>query len=189
MDNAFKESLALLRILEQDADFQKKIIEAADMMIEALISGHKILWCGNGGSAADCQHLSAELVARLQYARPALASVSLTTDTSYLTAWINDMGRGDHIFSRQIEALGQCGDVLVAISTSCNSANIIEALSKAEEKKIKRIVFGGNEGGKIRGMGNIELIVPSADTQRIQEIHMIIGHMICERIEKSFITP
>jgi len=188
MNNAFRESLALLRVLEQDRVFLDKINEATDLMIRALRSGHKILWCGNGGSAADCQHLSAELVARLAYPRPALASLSLTTDTSYLTAWVNDTGQSDHMFSRQVEALGQSGDVLVAISTSGNSLNILEALNAAEGKNMIRIILSGNDCGKIKGMGNVELIVPSANTQRIQEIHIIIGHMICEKIERSFIT-
>lgn len=187
MKNAFSESRALISILEQDYVFQQKINDTADKMIVALKANKKILWCGNGGSAADCQHLSAELVAKLNHVRPALASMALTTDTSFLTAWINDTNRSDELFSRQVEALGNESDVLVAISTSGNSSNVIEAVKKANKIGMTCIVLSGNKGGKLKGFGDFELIVPSENTQRIQEMHIIIGHMLCEKIENAFV--
>ena len=187
MENAFSESRALISLLEQDHVFQQNILDAAKIMSAALKAGNKILWCGNGGSAADCQHLSAELVAKLNHVRPALASLALTTDTSFLTAWINDTNKSDELFSRQIEALGNEGDVLVAISTSGNSANIIEAAKEANNIGMQCIVLSGNKGGKLKGLGDVTLIVPSDNTQRIQEMHIIIGHILCEEIENAFV--
>ncbi|MCF7832797.1 MAG: SIS domain-containing protein [Candidatus Marinimicrobia bacterium] len=187
MNNTFSESRTLISTIEQDHVFQQKISAAAEKMITALKENKKILWCGNGGSAADCQHLSAELVAKLNHIRPAFASISLTTDSSFLTAWINDMNESDELFSRQVEALGQEGDILVAISTSGNSGNIIEAVRKANEIGAHSIVLSGNKGGKLKGFGDIELIVPSENTQRIQEMHIIIGHILCEEIENAFV--
>ncbi|MDZ7796573.1 MAG: SIS domain-containing protein [Candidatus Marinimicrobia bacterium] len=187
MNNVFEESFAILEELRRDTAFTGKIQKASNIMLKALKEGKKILWCGNGGSAADCQHLSAELLARLRYSRKALASLALTTDTSFLTAWINDTGRSDQLFSRQIEALAGSGDVLVAISTSGNSDNIINALYSAKEKDTVSIFLGGAGGGKAAGIADLELIVPSDNTQRIQEIHIMIGHMICENIEKAFL--
>ena len=187
MKNAFSESLALISTLEQDHIFQKHIHDAAMIMSKALKHGNKILWCGNGGSAADCQHLSAELVAKLNHVRPALASLSLTTDTSFLTAWINDTNKSHALFSRQIEALGKKDDVLIAISTSGNSDNIIEAVKTAKAQGLMTIVLSGNGGGKLKHLADLELIVPAENTQRIQEMHILIGHTLCEEIEKDFI--
>ncbi len=187
MKNAFSESFVLLDALRKNEPFLHKIDTAANTLIRALRAGHKVLWCGNGGSAADCQHLSAELVARLAHSRKALASLALTTDTSYLTAWINDTGQSDHLFSRQIEALGKKGDVLIAVSTSGNSKNVIAAVAAAKNIGMETIVLSGNTGGKLAGTAETELIVPASDTQRIQEIHMIIGHMICEQVENAFL--
>lgn len=187
MNNAFSESRELITMLERDHAFQQRIDQAATIMIDALRAGNKILWCGNGGSAADCQHLSAELLAKLNHHRPALASIALTTDTSFLTAWINDTNHSRELFSRQIEGLGNEGDVLVAISTSGNSDNILEAVITAKSMNLNVIVLGGNNGGKIKGLANEELIVPSANTQRIQEMHIIIGHTMCEKIESAFV--
>jgi D-sedoheptulose 7-phosphate isomerase len=187
MKNAFSESLALISTLEQDHIFQKHIHDAAMIMSKALKQGNKILWCGNGGSAADCQHLSAELVAKLNHVRPALASLSLTTDTSFLTAWINDTNKSHALFSRQIEALGKKDDVLIAISTSGNSENIIEAVKKAKSQGLKTIVLSGKGGGKLKHMADLELIVPAENTQRIQEMHILIGHTLCEEIENAFL--
>ena len=187
MKNAFSESRKLISLLEEDHGFIKKIDNAAALMIEALNAGNKILWCGNGGSAADCQHLSAELLAKLNHLRPALASLALTTDTSFLTAWINDTNHSRDLFSRQIEGLGNEGDILVAISTSGNSDNIMEAVVAAKSKNLNVITLSGNEGGKIKGLADVELIVPSRNTQRIQEMHIIIGHTLCEKIEDAFV--
>jgi D-sedoheptulose 7-phosphate isomerase len=187
MKNAFSESRTLISTLEQDHVFQQKINDAAKLMSATLIAGNKILWCGNGGSAADCQHLSAELVAKLNHVRPALASLALTTDTSFLTAWINDTNKSDELFSRQVEALGNEGDLLVAISTSGNSSNIVEAAKEANNLGMHCVILSGNNGGKLKGLGNVELIVPSENTQRIQEMHIIIGHVLCEEIEDAFV--
>jgi len=188
MKKAFSETLKVITILEQDQAFQQNIENAAKLMSSALKKGNKILWCGNGGSAADCQHLSAELVAKLNHIRPALASLSLTTDTSFLTAWINDTNNADELFSRQIEALGQEGDCLIAISTSGNSENIINAVDTAIKQDLVTICLLGNKGGKLSDMADIDLIVPSDNTQRIQEVHMIIGHTLCAYIEEDFLS-
>ena len=187
MNNAFTESRKLITILEEDHVFQQTIDKCAVLMIKTLKNGNKILWCGNGGSAADSQHLSAELVAKLKYVRRAFASVALTTDTSFLTAWINDNGNGRDLFARQIEALGNKGDVLIAISTSGNSENILEAVITAKSKGLSVIVLTGNDGGKLKGLSDIELIVPSDNTQRIQEMHIIAGHQLCEEVELAFV--
>jgi D-sedoheptulose 7-phosphate isomerase len=187
MKNAFNESKELIIKLEQDAAFLETLERAADKMISVLNKGQKILWCGNGGSAADCQHLSAELVAKLNHLRPALASIALTTDTSFLTAWINDTNHSRELFSRQVEALGRDGDLLIAISTSGNSDNILEAVITAKSMNMQVIVLTGHDGGKLKGLADEELIVPSVNTQRIQEMHIMIGHMLCERTETAFV--
>lgn len=188
MKKAFTETLTLITDLEQDHIFQQHVEEAAKLMSRSLKNGNKILWCGNGGSAADCQHLSAELVAKLNHIRPALASLSLTTDTSFLTAWINDTNKADELFSRQVEALGQEGDCLIAISTSGNSENIINAVDAALKQGLSCISLLGNRGGTLKGTADIDLIIPSDNTQRIQEIHMIVGHTLCEYIEEDFLS-
>jgi D-sedoheptulose 7-phosphate isomerase len=187
MHNIFGESIHILQTLRRDSAFAAKLRDASAMMTGALKAGNKILWCGNGGSAADCQHLSAELVARLSRPRRALASLALTTDTSYLTARVNDEGNAGDIFSRQIEALAKSGDILVAVSTSGNSPNILRALESAKQHGVRSILFGGNGGGKARGKADLELNVPSRNTQRIQEVHIMIGHIICEHIETAFV--
>ena len=158
---------------------------AANMMIEAIRNGNKILWCGNGGSAAQAQHLSTELVGGLRdHDRPAIPSISLTTDSSFLTAWSNDTDFNS-VFSRQISALGQKGDVLIGITTSGNSDNVIKAVEIAEEMGIHSIVFTGKDGGNINGRADIAITIPSDDTQRIQEGHILCGHILCELVEKS----
>lgn len=187
MNNAFTESRKLIETLERDLEFQKRIDKASEMMITVLKNGGKILWCGNGGSAADCQHLSAELVAKLNHTRPALASLALTTDTSFLTAWINDTDHSKELFSRQVEALGKPGDMLVAISTSGNSDNVIEAVKMAKKLSLNVLVLNGHNGGRLKGTGSIELTVPSDNTQRIQEMHIVIGHTLCEKVELAFV--
>ena len=158
---------------------------ASEIIISALSKGNKILWCGNGGSAAQAQHLSTELVCGLRsHDRLALSSLSLTTDTSLLTAWANDSDFNT-IFARQIEALGKAGDVLIAISTSGNSINVVEAVNKAKKNDIITIGFIGNQKCKMRGICDLNISVPSEDTQRIQEGHILIGHIICEIVENQ----
>lgn len=158
-----------------------KIREAAGIMIDALVRGNKIMLAGNGGSAADAQHLAAELVNRFQKNRQPLAGLALTTDTSIMTAVGNDFSFIE-IFSKQVRALGRPGDVLVGISTSGNSENIIRALDEARSMGVSTVALAG-EGGTIRDHADCTIAVPSGCTPRIQEIHILIGHIICEMIE------
>ena len=151
----------------------------------ALANGNKILFCGNGGSAADAQHLAAELIGRFQKERRSLAAIALTTDTSILTAVGNDYGY-DEIFARQVEGLGRQGDVLIGISTSGNSSNVIEAFEKAKEKGIHTIAFTGIKESKASAMADITLKVPSSRTARIQECHILTIHLICEYIDSHY---
>lgn len=154
-----------------------------DACTKAIKNGKKIMFFGNGGSAADAQHLATELSIRFIKDRPPLAGLALTTDTSTLTAAGNDYGF-DYIFSRQIEALGHEGDIAIAISTSGNSPNIINAINKAKEKGITVIGLSGRDGGKMRNICDHILIVPSSTTARIQEMHILLGHMLCGSLEQ-----
>ena len=166
-------------------DCINEIESAAIMMIDASEKGNKILWCGNGGSAADAQHMAAELMGGLRsHDRPAIASLALTTDSSFITAWSNDTDY-ESIFSRQIEALGSEGDILVAISTSGNSMNVIRAIDAAKANNLKIIILTGKSGGKIIDMGDVSICIPSNDTQRIQEGHLLVEHILCESVEAS----
>ena len=170
---------------EMDSKCSETMNQAAVLMIKAIRNGNKILWCGNGGSAAQAQHLSTELVGGLRdHDRPAIPSISLTTDSSFLTAWSNDTDFNS-VFSRQISALGQKGDVLIGITTSGNSDNVIQAVDLAEEMGIHTIVFTGEDGGKINRKADITITIPSDDTQRIQEGHILCGHILCELVEQS----
>ena len=162
--------------------------KVSEIIISALNKGNKILWCGNGGSAAQAQHLSTELLCGLRsHDRIALPSISLTTDTSLITAWAND-NDFNTVFARQIEALGKAGDVLIAISTSGNSINVVEAVNKAKKNDIITIGFIGNQKCKMRGICDLNISVPSEDTQRIQEGHILIGHIICEIVENQVLN-
>ena len=161
------------------------IEKAAEMMVAAVQNGNKILWCGNGGSAADAQHMAAELMGGLRsHDRPAIQSIALTTDTSFITAWSNDRDY-EFIFSRQIEGLGSAGDILMAISTSGNSRNVVKAVESCKEKGITVIVLTGKTGGVLKDMGDVTISIPSDDTQRIQEGHLLAEHILCEIVEKS----
>jgi D-sedoheptulose 7-phosphate isomerase len=162
------------------------IISAADLISNIYKNGKKILLCGNGGSAADCQHIATEFMIRLSHniERPALAAIALTTDTSNLTAGGNDIGF-ENIFARNIQGLGTEGDVLIAISTSGNSPNIIKAVQMAESKNIKSVGFLGGSGGKLKSLVSVPIIVPSNNVQRIQEGHITIAHIICEIVEEE----
>ena len=160
---------------------------AAEVLIESINSSHKILWCGNGGSAADAQHLATELMGGMSdHNRMPIPSIALTTDSSFITAWSNDLDF-ESIFSRQVQGLGNEGDVLIGISTSGNSENVISAIKQANFKKLKTIVFTGMSGGKIDGLADITIKVPSDDTQRIQEAHIMIGQILCDQVENSII--
>jgi len=159
--------------------------QAVRTMIECLQNGYKILSCGNGGSAADAQHFSSELLNRFVMERPALPAIALTTDTSTLTSIANDY-HYHFIFSRQLEALGQDGDVLLAISTSGQSDNVLEAIKTAHDKNIRCVVLSGREGGKIADIlheNDVEIRVPDDSTARIQEVHLLIIHCLCDAID------
>lgn len=150
----------------------------------ALGGGSTLFWCGNGGSAADSQHLAAELVGRFKKNRRALRSIALTTDSSVLTCVANDYSYDD-IFSRQVEALGRPGDVLIGISTSGNSANVLRAVKTAKEMGLTTIALLGKGGGTTKVLADHALVVPSESTARIQEAHILIGHILCELIEQE----
>jgi D-sedoheptulose 7-phosphate isomerase len=157
----------------------QRLVEAC---LKSLANGGKILFFGNGGSAADAQHLATELVIRYRYNRKALASIALTTDSSLLTACANDFSF-EEIFSRQIEALGRPGDVAIGISTSGNSPNVLTALAVARDMGLVAAGFGGRDGGKMVGLADPLLIVPSTVTARIQEMHILLGHALCDQVE------
>ena len=165
-------------------DLIEKISKSSEIMSKSLKNGGTIFWCGNGGSASDSMHLSAELIGRLKKNRIPLRSISLSSNPATITCISNDFGF-ENLFSRQIQALGKKDDILVSISTSGNSKNIIKAINQAKVNKLKTISLLGNKGGKCRGKSNIDLIVNSKSTARIQEVHITIGQIICELIEKD----
>ena len=182
IDKNFDEHYSTLELVNDKLD---EIIELVGKLLAAsLANGGTLFWCGNGGSAADSQHLAAELVGRFKKNRRALRSVALTTDTSVLTCVANDYSYND-IFSRQIEALGRSGDVLVGISTSGNSDNVIQALKTAKEMGLITIAMLGKDGGMTKKLVDYSLIISSNSTARIQEMHILIGHILCEIIEKE----
>lgn len=161
------------------------IYTASILCVEALKRGNKIILFGNGGSAADAQHIAAELVGRYKTQRVSLPAIALTTDTSALTAIGNDFGF-DTIFARQLEAFAQKGDVVIAISTSGNSANVIEAMKLAKQRECKVVGLSGKGGGAMNALCDINLVVPSDNTPRIQEMHILIGHTICQIIDSIY---
>jgi len=165
----------------------ESIEKAAELLIGSINAGGKILWCGNGGSAADAQHLATELMGGMSdHDRMPIPSIALTTDSSFITAWSNDTDF-DSIFSRQVQGLGAEGDVLIGISTSGNSENVINALKQAKYKNLKTIAFAGKTGGSLDGIADITIKVPSDNTQRIQESHIMIGQILCSLIELSIL--
>lgn len=161
------------------------ILAAAQIIVQALRSGGKVLLCGNGGSAADAQHIAAELVGRLRRRseRPALPALALTTDTSCLTALANDFGF-DQVFQRQVEALGQPGDVLIGISTSGDSENVVQAAGVARGNGMATVALLGQSPGRLQALVDVAIAVPSSDTQRTQEGHIAAGHVLCDLIEQ-----
>jgi len=167
------------------------ILKAVNTLSEAFRHGNKLLLCGNGGSAADCQHIATELMIRLSrhIQRPALPAIALTTDTSNLTAGGNDFGF-ENVFTRSIQGLGNEGDVLLVISTSGNSGNVIKAAETARSKEMKVIGFLGGDGGKLKSLVDLSIIIPSSNIQRIQEGHITVAHIICEIVEEElYRTP
>jgi D-sedoheptulose 7-phosphate isomerase len=171
-------------LLDVKAQLQQKIFEAGNIIKNAIKNGQTLFLCGNGGSAADAQHIAAEFTGRFLKEREGLPAIALTTDTSALTAIGNDYGFS-RIFSRQIEALGKSGDVLIAISTSGNSENVLEAITEAKRKKMLVLGLTGKDGGKMELACNVNIIIPSAITARIQEMHILIGHIFCEMVDSN----
>jgi len=178
-----RESAALAEKMADES--AESILAAADRLAAAFRAGGKLLLCGNGGSAADCQHMAAELVSRLsrERERPGLPALALTTDTSFLTAFANDCGF-EGVFERQVEAHGRPGDVLIAISTSGNSGNVLRAVRKARERQMTTIGLVG-EGGALTGLVDCAVVVPSRDTQRIQEVLLCVEHILCDLTEAA----
>ncbi len=167
------------------------IVDAATLMTNALLADHKILSCGNGGSASDAQHFSSELLNRFERERPGLPAIALTTDSSTITSISNDY-TFDDIFSKQVSALGQQGDVLLAISTSGNSANILRAVMAAHQRQMRCVVLSGNTGGDLVGIledDDVFLSIPAKSTARIQEIHIIVIHCLCDLIDTQLLGP
>ena len=182
IENEFNEHIKVANSIHCLTD---AVAISAQLCIDCLKSGGKILLFGNGGSAADAQHIAAELVGRYKVERKSLPAIALTTDTSALTAIGNDYGY-IHVFDRQVEALANKGDVAIGISTSGNSINVINALKLALELNCKTIGFSGQDGGVMKDICDITLDAPSEDTPRIQEMHILIGHTICHLIDQEF---
>ena len=172
-------------ILENRSVYIKKCQIFAKKIYQCLSKDHKLIWCGNGGSATDCMHLSGEFVGRYKFDRQSLASICLSSDISVLTCVANDYSYED-VFARQISALGKEGDLLICLSTSGNSLNIIKAINEAEKKGIEVISFLGKEGGRASKLVKEKIIVDSNTTARIQEIHLMMGHIIVELVENMF---
>lgn len=166
------------------AECKGDILKAVNLISACFRNGNKLLLCGNGGSAADCQHIATELVIRLSHhiKRPALPALALTTDSSNLTAGSNDIGF-ENVFARSVEGFGSEGDILIAISTSGNSENVIKAAHMAHNKKMKVVGFLGSSGGKLKLLVDLPIVIPSSNVQRIQEGHITIAHIICELVE------
>ena len=171
--------------LLQNEKLLQAVCDAVNVIVEAFRNGNRVYFCGNGGSAADAQHLAAEFSGRFYTDRKALPAEALHCNTSYLTAVGNDYGY-DVVYSRMIEGIGQKGDVLVGLSTSGNSPNIIKAFEAAREKQMTTIAFTGESGGKMKPLSDYLLNVPSTDTPRIQESHILLGHIICQLVEQKY---
>lgn len=182
VNNIFDEHIQVLNSTRKT--LINKIILASDLIFNTLNKNHSIFWCGNGGSASDAQHLAAEFIGRFSINRRALNSISLNTDTSILTCVANDFGY-DKIFSRQLEGISKKDDLLICLSTSGNSSNIFNAISYAKENDIKTITLLGKDGGKCSNMSDCEIVIPSNNTARIQELHITIGHILCSLVEKK----
>jgi D-sedoheptulose 7-phosphate isomerase len=181
---AFEESIRVKQAFLEDSGRLMLVKSAAEYCIESLEQGGKILFCGNGGSAADAQHLAAELSGRFGYDRKPLYAEALHVNTSYLTAVANDY-TFDKVYSRMVEAAGKTGDVLVALSTSGNSANVVQAVRQAKKQQMVTIGLTGADGGVLAALCDLCIRVPSENTARIQEAHILIGHVLCEKIEST----
>jgi D-sedoheptulose 7-phosphate isomerase len=185
-------------IIQASIDTKQKVLEneeligtvgkVVDVIVTAFRNGNRVYFCGNGGSAADAQHLAAEFSGRFYTDRKALPAEALHCNTSYLTAVANDYGY-DVVYSRMIDGIGEAGDVLVGLSTSGNSTNIIKAFEVAKEKKITTVAFTGLSGGQMKSISDHLINIPSTDTPRIQESHILLGHIICQLVEEKMYPP
>ena len=182
IENEFAEHLKVAQLMSALTD---KVETTAQLCIDSLKNDGKILIFGNGGSAADAQHIAAELVGRYKVERRGLPAIALTTDTSALTSIGNDYGY-NHVFDRQVEALANKGDVAIGISTGGSSGNVINGLQTAKELGCKLIGFSGRDGGEMNTLCDVNLVIPAEDTPRIQEMHIVIGHTICHLIDQAF---
>ena len=179
-----EDSIALKNLVLHDQDIIQTVEEIAKSIVESLRKGGKVLFCGNGGSAADAQHLAAELSGRYYYDRPPLFAEALHVNTSYLTAVAND-NSFEEIYSRLITAIGTVNDILIGLSTSGNSMNVVNGIKAGNKRGMKTISFTGEDGGKLKGISNHIIQIPSNDTPRIQECHLLLGHAICEIVERE----
>jgi D-sedoheptulose 7-phosphate isomerase len=180
-------SIAVKQKILQDVELVASVAEVSKLIVDAILQGKKILLYGNGGSAADAQHIAAEFVGRFAFDRPALPALALSVNTSCVTAIGNDYGF-DLVFSRQIEALGQRGDVAIGISTSGNSANVLHAMSTSKRLGLRTIALTGCTGGKLKNEVELCLCAPSSETPRIQECHILMGHIISELVEHTIFS-
>ena len=180
----FQEHLDLVNQVQGDKQLMEQLAAAAELIKSALAGGHKLLFCGNGGSAADAQHWAAEFVGRFQKERRGLPAIALTVDTSILTAVANDYGY-ERVFSRQVEALGQPGDVLIGVSTSGNSGNVVAAVELAKTMGLKTVGLTGFGGGKLAALADVCLVIPCKVTARVQEVHSLMGHILCELADEE----
>ncbi|UAJ14207.1 D-sedoheptulose-7-phosphate isomerase [Aquirufa lenticrescens] len=181
--NIFEEHIEVAKTTKEHLN--GVILEACEIINSAIVRGSKIILCGNGGSAADAQHIAAEFTGRFVKERKALAAISLTTDTSALTAIGNDYGF-DKIFERQVEAIALPGDILIGISTSGNSQNVVNAIKKANDIGCITIGLSGNEGGELSRICVSNIVIPSSKTARIQEMHILVGHIFCDYVDQNF---
>ncbi|WP_462249230.1 D-sedoheptulose 7-phosphate isomerase [Ferruginibacter sp.] len=186
--NIIEASIKVKQQLLLNGEIINTVNDCVNVMVTAFKNGNKVLFCGNGGSASDAQHLAAEFSGRFYKDRDALPAEALHCNTSYLTAVANDYSY-DVIYSRLVKGIGNKGDVLVGLSTSGNSKNIVAAFETAKEKGIITIGFTGESGGVMKSMSDYLLNVPSFDTPRIQESHILLGHIICEMVEEKYFTP
>ena len=183
-----EQSIATLEAVLADERIAETLVKLSEMTAATMKAGGKLLVAGNGGSAADAQHLVAEFVGRLTVSRPALRAIALTVDTSILTAVGNDFSF-DHVFERQVEALGVPGDIFLGISTSGNSKNIVRAVKLANEMGLTTVGFSGNDGGKMAELCQLNIVIPSSTTMNIQESHLVLEHIYCMLVELCYFGP
>lgn len=179
-----EQNISLKQDLLSDSNFIQVISDTVQIVIECYRNEGKVILCGNGGSAADAQHIAAELSGRFYYDRPSLSAEAIHVNTSYITAVANDYSF-DEVYARYVKGAGKKGDILIGLSTSGNSKNVIRAFQEAKNREMKTIAITGNNGGKLKELADLNINIPSTDTPRIQECHIMIGHIICELIERA----